>query len=203
MIFENLYYLFTKLSSNSFIVNSIDLKGDVYDQGKTHAMLLLEGQFESFKFPIKFKHVSGKRHCDLVGTGWGVLFLISDRMKLILEENNLTGWKSFPVDIFDETGDKIQNLYHGFSIVGRSGSIDYKKSEVIERRLVSTGPLCKYYKGVYPDMDSWDGSDFFLPQNHWGIVITERVKKILTNHKLANIEFSNLADLEVGVETIL
>ncbi|MDX5478716.1 MAG: hypothetical protein LPJ98_09695, partial [Cyclobacteriaceae bacterium] len=69
-----LYYLGSKFSSNSFTVNSISLTAEIDDKGKTDAMKLLEGQYESFTFPIVFKHVSGKNHCDLIGTGWGILY---------------------------------------------------------------------------------------------------------------------------------
>lgn len=203
MEIKNYYYLGSKFSSNSFTVNSISLTAEIDDRGKTDAMNLLEGQLESFKFPIVFKHVSGKNHCDLIGTGWGILYLISDRIKKLLEENNLTGWKSFPVEIIGNKGEKIHEVYHGFSIVGRSGSINYKKSEIIEKRLVPNGPQSKYYKGLHPGMENWDGSDFFLPEKHWGIIVTQKAKDILTKHQMKNLVFHNLADMEIGVNALI
>jgi len=32
----------------------------------------------------------------------GIIF-ISDRLKILLEENQLTGWKTFPIKIYDKT----------------------------------------------------------------------------------------------------
>ena len=50
------------------------------------------------------------------------LFLISDRFKNILIESNLTGWKSYPVLLYDKKGNQIEG-YNGFSIIGRAGNM--------------------------------------------------------------------------------
>ncbi|MCH7399987.1 hypothetical protein MM236_18475 [Belliella sp. DSM 107340] len=200
---SNIYTLGTKLLSKTFSVNSICLGSGADEKGNNDAMNLLEGHLETFNFPIAFKHVSGKNYCDLMGSGWGILYLISDRMKHLLEKERLTGWKCFPIEIVDKNGKKIQEVYHGFSIVGRSGSIIYKKSDVIEKQLVPNGPLSKYYKGIHPEMETWDGSDFFLPKNHWGTMVTQKAKDIMVKNKLTNIMLQNLAEIEVGVNTVL
>ena len=96
----------------------------------------------------------------------------------------------------DKKGQEIQG-YHGLSIVGRCGKIDYSKSEIIEKRLVPNAPLGKYYKGSYVSLDEWDGSDFFLPEKYFGIIITSRAAEVLKRNKLTNIRLENLAEIEM------
>lgn len=203
MNIDKFHNLSSKLSSTTFSVNSINLSARIDEKGKTDAMNLLEGNYGKLNFPIVFKHVSGKKHCDLIGSGWGILYLISDRMKELLEKYNLTGWKCFPVEILDKKGEKIQEVYHGLSIVGRSGPIDYGKSFLIEKRTIPNGPLSKYYKGLYFEMETWDGSDFFLVKNNWGTMVTKKAKDLLVEHKLTNLMFYNLAEMEVNTSTII
>eukprot|EP01132_Coremiostelium_polycephalum_P000319 gene319-410_t len=141
---------------------------------KEQTICLINGDYTGISFPIIFKQVYGKKLQDMLDTGWPGLFLISDRMKSVLEENQLTGWKTFSVQVFDKKGEGIPG-YHGFSITGRCGEIDYSKSPIIEKRRVPDGPLVKFYK-----------------------VITQRAAEILKKNKLTNIDLENLSDLEMS-----
>lgn len=152
--------------------------------------------YEGISFPVIFKQEYGKKLQDILDTGWVSLFLISDKLKAVLEENALTGWKTFAVKVLDKKGQEIQG-YHGLSIVGRCGKINYSKSEIIEKRLVPNAPLGKYYKGSYVSLDEWDGSDFFLPEKYFGIIITSRAAEVLKKNKLTNIRLENLAEIEM------
>ena len=122
---------------------------------------LLKGELcEKIDFPVIFKQDSGKKIHDILDTGSVCLLLISEKMKDVLEQNNLTGWKTFPVQVFDKKGNEIKR-YYGFSVIGKCGPIDYTKCEIVEKRLVPTGPISKFFKGRYIGLETWDGSDFF------------------------------------------
>jgi len=125
---------------------------------------LVQGDYSGISFPVVFKQEYGKKLQDMLDTGTESLFLISDRMKSVLEANNLTGWKTFAVKVLTKKGEDIPG-YHGLSITGRCGKIDYSKSEIFEKRLVPEAPLAKFHKGLYVGLDEWDGSDFFCRKN--------------------------------------
>lgn len=184
------FFLFeTKLSKISFSVR-------IYETRETKIYnKLLDGNYIDLNFPVLFKHEYGKRLEDVLDTSTAVLYLISDKMRNVLEHNNLTGWKTFPVTILDKDGREVVG-YHGFSIIGRCGPVDYKKCEIIEKRFVPTGPLGKYYKGLYIGLDEWDGTDFFLPDKFRGIIITSKTASILKINKLTNINLKNLYTIE-------
>lgn len=182
------------LTTLTFVPKSINLRN--YEERK-----LIRGDYREINFPIVYEHERGKKIRDILNTGFSSLYLISDRFKEILETNHITGWKSYPVKLLDKMGNEVKG-YHGFSITGRCGPIDYSRSEIIEKRYVPEGPLCKLYKGTYIGLDEWDGSDFFLPIDSIKIVITERALKILKNNKITNIDIVNLADEETDDDLV-
>ena len=195
MSIEKFYTFSSKLSSSTVQAHAISLsdKEDnarLFDQHR-----LIQGVYEGISFPVIFKQEYGKKLEDVLDTGWPSLFLISDKMKAVLEENALTGWKTFGVKVLDKKGQEIQG-YHGLSVTGRCGKIDYSKSEIIEKRLVPNAPLGKYYKGLHVGLDKWDGSDFFLPEKYFGIIITSRAAEVLKKSKFTNIKLENLEEIE-------
>ena len=52
-----------------------------------------------------------------------------------MEENNPTGWKIYPIKLYDKKDNEVLG-YHGLSVTGKCASIDYSKSEIIEKRYV-------------------------------------------------------------------
>ena len=194
----NLYTFSSKLSSKTIQVHASNLNNKEDIDGLFDHHKLIIGSFENISFPVLFKQEYGEKLQDILDTGWPGLFLISDKMKTILEDNNLNGWKTFTVKVFDKSGYNI-NGYHGLSITGRCGKINCNKSKVIELKLVSDGPIVKFYKGMHVDLDKWDGSDFFLPEKNFKILITSKVVEILKNHQLTNVRFENLLDIETPI----
>jgi len=126
------------------------------------------------------------------------MFLISDRMKDAFEENNLTGWKCFPIRLLNKKGEVIEG-YRGLTITGRCGPIDNWKSEVVYKRLIPNGPIGKYYLGLHVGLDEWDESDFFLPKGSYGTIVTSTAAEVIRSSKLTNIQLTNLAEIETPV----
>eukprot|EP01132_Coremiostelium_polycephalum_P001373 gene1373-1734_t len=172
----------------------IDLSEGLYDEDR-----LIQGDYTGISFPVIFKQDSGKKLQDMLNTSWPNLYLISDRMKVTLEENQLTGWKTFKVEVFDKKGEIIKG-YHGFSVIGKCGPVDFNRSFIIEKRLILHGPLVKFYKGLYPELATWDGNDFFIPKNYFSITVTQRTAEVLQKNKLTNISLGNLAECEIKVD---
>ena len=179
---------------SKLVSSTVQVHENILNKDKTNNIIY--GQYDSISFPVIFKQEYGKKWEDILDTGWVSLFLISDKMKSVLEENALTGWKTFAVKVLDKKDLEIQG-YHGLSITGRCGKIDYGKSRIIEKRLVPNGPLGKYYKGLHVGLDKWDGCDFFLPEKYFGIIITSRASEVLKKNKLTNIRLENLTEIEI------
>ncbi len=195
MKIKDFYTLSSKLSSTTFQAHLISKpKSESNSQWR-----LIAGEYNC-DHPIIFKHVYGKKLEDILDTGWPSLYLISDKMKNILEQENLTGWKTFIIQVLDKSGQEIKG-YHGLSITGKCGSIDFSQCELIEKQLIYEGPISKYYKGLYIGLDKWDGSDLFLPEGTFQIITTQKAMDAFKKNKLTNIKFENLVDVETLVLT--
>lgn len=164
--------------------------------GNPQVFNLAKGVYKGLTFPIEYKHESGTKFRDMIDTGYPYLHLVSDVVIKVLEDNRITGWKTFPITIEDKKGNII-NGYNGFSVVGKCGPIDYTKSEIITKRLVPNGPLVDFYKGMHVGLDKWDGSDFFMPGDT-AFIITEKVRDLFVSNKFSNMRFENLADKELS-----
>lgn len=186
----------SKLLSSTLHARPIGLRPD--KNGVNGHVNLIKGKYQEIEFPIVFKQDRGNILTDMLDTGHAGLYLISDRMKLVLEENHITGWKVFSIKLYDKKNNEIPG-YYGFSTTGCCGPISYGKSEIIERRLVPEGPLCKCYKGLYLGLDQWDGSDVFIPDKTHGIFITQRAAEVLKKNKITNVRLENLAEIETDV----
>jgi hypothetical protein len=201
MNIKNFYSIESKLLSSTVQVHSVGLETVSTKDDLASEWHLILGNYSGFSFPVVFKQKYGKKLEDILDTGWPSLYLISDKMRTVLQENSLTGWKIFTIKVLDTKGQEIKG-YHGLSIVGRCGPIDYNKSEVIEKRLVPNGPLSKYYKGLHVGLDNWDSSDFFLPEKNFGIIITQRAAELIKKYKLTNIRLENLEEIETDDYTV-
>jgi hypothetical protein len=195
MDFKYFYSFGSKLLSSTFQAGAEGLinRDDSFGSDR-----LLMGNFTNIKFPVIFRQTFGKKLCDILDTGDVSLFLISDKMLNILKENNFSGWKTYPIRLYDRKNNEIYG-YNGFSVIGKcEATTKYKRDSLFEKRLVPNGPLSTYYKGLYIDFTKWDGSDFFIPKGSLRIVITQNVRDIILKNKLTNINIRNIKDIEVS-----
>ena len=160
--------------------------------GLREGQMLLTGDYRGAEFPLEFRHYSGKRYDDVLGIGYPSLYLVSDRFREVLEKNNFTGWKCFPVRLFTKKGEEVTG-YQGFSVTGRAGSVDWGKSEIVYTD-TPNGIQEANYKGVHVDLEQWDGCDIFIPDKWFGIVMTRKVREALLAAKITNIRFENMAE---------
>jgi hypothetical protein len=187
------FYSFrSKLSTNTFQAHPIDLD----DDSKIDYFKLIIGNYKEFSFPIVFKHEYGKNMHDILDTGWPSLYLISKNLKNILEENSFNGWNTFDIKLYDKLDNEI-NDYFGFSVIGRCGKIHHNKNNFFFKKIIPNGNLVKYYKGLEFDIKEWDGNDFFIPINHFGIIVKEEVFFRLKKSKISNLILENIDDIEI------
>ena len=197
MELNNFFEFGSKYVQSTFQAGPVGLQKDKSGTYTHHN--LIKGNYEEIDFPVVFKHDSGKNLTDILDTGHVSLFLISDRMKTILEENHLTGWKVFPIKLYDKKGTEIHG-YHGFSIIGKCGTHDYQKSTIVEKQFIPNGPFYKYYKGLF--VKDWDGLDFFIPERTYQLLVSSKAADVLKRNKITNLNLKPLSDYEIEVELV-
>ncbi len=155
------------------------------------------GDYESnpeIKFPIVWRedrYESGKKMRDILDNRSVSFFLISDRLKKVLEDNNITGWKCYPIIIYDKKGNLVEG-YNGFSVTGRSGEMLYDTPSG-ETDNFSTWQRSKGV-GRHFNINTWDGTDIFNPINTNMIIVTEKVINLLKEHHITACTYVKLPD---------
>ena len=194
---KDFFYLYCRYLRGSVQVESVGLEKD--EKGLDNHYNLIKARYEGIAFPVVFRLEWGKKFTDILNTGWSGLYLISEHLKKLLEENHFTGWTTYPIVLRDKNGMEIKG-YHGFSTTGVCGLKSYANVPIIEKKFVPDGPIIKCYKGINLEFNKWDGSDFFTPQNSYDTIITEKVAKTLKKNKISNLSLINIAEFEMPVD---
>ena len=106
---------------------------------------------------LEFRVTGGRKLTDVVGNSF-MLLIVSGRLTALFRERGLTGWRTFPVRLFDRNDVRIKEDYCGLGITGRAGRLDTKRS-VTEWFVRSDGTKSILsMKGLYFDVRKWDGS---------------------------------------------
>ncbi len=116
--------------------------------------------------------------------------LFSQKCFDVLESIGSTGYRRVPVVLKTMRGESIDG-FSVISITGKSGKIDWSKSEPTMRPpRFKGGRETLAFKGCFFDESEWDGSDIFVPDDTLFIVVTERVALALKKAKLKNVELT-------------
>ena len=143
----------------------------------------------------------GKKFWDVVTAGKGLLYAVSEKVVKLLQDNNITGCKFYPITINDHEDLK----YFLLTITGKCGPLDDSKAVFIE---TLSGPETKIQnsnitipkqhfsvmKGKSVRLETWDGCDFFLVENTLESLVTERVKDLFKKHRINNVYLEDLKD---------
>lgn len=165
--------------------------GEFYDK-------LIHGTYDGIEFPVVFDErrdeYGKKRMRDILDTRYPPVYLISDRLKSLLEDNNVTGWKPYPITLFDKKGNEVPG-YNGLSFTGRAGRERVLgESEYTQHY----DPTCDpEYRIIFSD-GSWDGSDIFMVEGTRAVIVTARVMELLKSNKVTACDFRPLADVIQG-----
>lgn len=140
---------------------------------------------------IVYSPFLGKRFFDF-NMVTAELNLISEKVYTLLMDNNISGWKGIPAVIHGHEDLK----YYLLTVTGRCGSIDKKKTIIVNSTTLIHGQIAKAYQGLYFTEDNWDKTDIFVSEfiNH--IFVTEKVKTILEKNKVTNVEIINTKEYQ-------
>jgi hypothetical protein len=146
-----------------------------------------------------FRAMKGTRSADLMGTTRVAIRIASQRLVDILDDAGFTGWRTEPVLLQDNHGQEVPGRFHALVITGRAGPIDPSRSEIVlEPPPVPRGEPTYAEVGLYFDPASWDGSDLFLPESTSAICAVERVKGVIEQSPLSNVQFTRLDQFQGG-----
>ncbi|GMO62124.1 MAG: hypothetical protein Ta2A_08560 [Treponemataceae bacterium] len=144
--------------------------------------------------PIVWKRNTGSKPKDCISTSWAVLNLFSDSVFNLFEKCCFTGWDTYQCVVYGKN-DELISGYKGLSVTGACG----KLAGNLRRKEIRYNPAGKRYvifTGLYFDLKTWDGCDFFTPKKSGYIFVTERVKEAVEKAKFTNIEFRNITTIE-------
>lgn len=135
-----------------------------------------------------------KKPGDIVRTGYVSPILISDRVRKLFLDHNFTGWSTYEVALHGKKGEPIPG-FSGLVINGRCGPINDDHSQRVSKQFPKK--ITHLLKGMYFDPNSWDGSDFFMPEGDNGLrFVTQQVKETFEKEKIKNIVFTSLDEVE-------
>ena len=150
--------------------------------------LLNYGDLSRYEFPIVFRQSKtfGSKIHEINPTNGVSYPIVSDRVISILENNGITGWKTYPIILYDKHGNRLDG-YNGFYVdVMKGMGLDF---EPPQDRCDKTTEDWKWIvtKRGWLDITNWDGRDF--TRAGWGIIVTERVVKLFKKEKVTGIRF--------------
>lgn len=143
-----------------------------------------------------FRHVSGSATYDLIGTGHAGLYLLSEKVFSVLEQNAFTGWANYTVEVYNRYGREVTG-YSGLVVTGRCGVLLNEKSDRVWREpRVPDGKRYQAWMGLYFDPQAWDGSDVFSPDKTMHVIVNQAVKTALEEAGVTNIGIERLTEIE-------
>jgi len=140
-------------------------------------------------------YMGGNETADFLWSGLIPIVCISRRVFDLLNQNKVTGWKTYPVKVFNWK-QEVLSSYFGFAIKSWAGAEDINRSQIITKLPPTPeGKPYRVYKGIYFDEKLWDGSDIFRI-NGAIIAVTNKVQQIFKRDKVTNIRFEPLSEVE-------
>ncbi|BCX04242.1 MAG: hypothetical protein KatS3mg053_2180 [Candidatus Roseilinea sp.] len=147
--------------------------------------------------PLRLGAYMGSQAADFLWAGLAHIICVSSRVIDLLIVNQVTGWSTYPVEVFDRKGQLLAE-YLGFAVTGAECHRDRGRSQVVTK-LNAAGRPIRVYKGLYFDESQWDGSDFFLVQPLNSIAVTEKVYRLFKRAKVTNVRLTPLIQVELDV----
>lgn len=180
---DRIYSLSDPLASRPF-------RGSLQLDSGAEAYALTRGELVPAT-PVTVTHASGGQPSDVIWTTYAIPLLVNSRVVDILSDGGFTGWSTYEVSVFSRAADEIKG-YRGLAITGRCGPLDYSKSDVFLRQFPAGA--FPAYRGLYFDVDTWDGSDLLMPEGSGHIFVVEAVKRALQRASVRNIRFTKLSE---------
>lgn len=136
-------------------------------------------------FPVEFHVFDGRQLREVINMRCASpSVLISDRIVSLFIENHLSGWRTYPIILYDKKGLIIEG-YQGFTITGRAGIIKEIKNNS------KPGDDNKYYQC---DVSTWDGSDFAWIKESTCTLCSRKVKDVIDKAKIRGFKITPLEE---------
>lgn len=167
---ENNYYRF---NSKGYL-NTITVRPDLFAEALEekdysskggryiHHMLVFDDYPAWLHFPVSFTVFDGNKLRDVIEMRFPPVFLISERIRNLLKDNGITGWKYYDAIVKDRSGNIIPG-YYGFSVTEET-----------------------------PPSKNTAIPDFFKPSPLCAIVCTQKVYDLMKVNKIKDFEFDHI-----------
>lgn len=120
--------------------------------------------------------------------------IMADGLVTILRERKLTGWGTYPVEVYGRKGERIPG-YVGLVCLGRCGPRDMRRS--VDKLVQYPARLARKRVGLFFDPESWDGSDFSMLEGSGFIIVTVAAKSVIEESGVGRqtVEFTALDEM--------
>jgi hypothetical protein len=162
--------------------------------GVAQAFALTRGELRPVE-PVRAKWMMGRsKPAEIIWTGMAAPLLVSNRVISILRDEGFTGWSFYRVALTGRSGEPVEG-YSGLVVEGRCGAVDDHQSTKIDR--IMPGGAFHWWRGLYFDPATWDGSDLFMATGGAGwIFVVADVKRSLEKAKVRNVVLTPLDAVE-------
>ncbi|MBE7528774.1 MAG: hypothetical protein HS099_03450 [Ardenticatenaceae bacterium] len=192
--FDKMYELRDPLGNRALRLRSYE---DWLDSETAGA--LFRGQLPEPPQLLRLYGYMGGQPMDFLWSAMIPIACISERVVELLSAHQLTGWSTYPAEVYDRKGNLLPD-YHGFSITGRVGKRDRSRSQVVDVPLYKGSEKThQVYKGFFFDESSWDGSDFCTVAGTYYMVVTQAVYNVFKRNKVNNVRLIRLTEVEIPV----
>lgn len=159
------------------------------------AIGLATGTLKEASNELQMCGTSGQRPMSWLWSTFPPLRFVSEQTALLLTNNEVVGWSTYPVKITDREG-RVLPGYRGFAVTGRAGEVrhDLSTNTTLHH---PWGTSTRVHRGLYFDPQAWDESEFFLVGGH--TVITERVRELFTKNRVSNVKLAPITEVEMPV----
>jgi len=184
--------------SHTWVLRSGGSRGALHvttrrDLSYSQSMALLRGESTPTS-PVVLGYHSGSKARDFVSCSLVAIRVISSRVATLFADAGFTGWCTFPITLSHKDGMPIEG-YAGLSVTGSCGPIDNSKSRLEWFDApCEGGQRHRRRLGLFPEPDSWDGSDLFVAEGTATIFVVDAVKRALEKAKITNIKFERAVD---------
>lgn len=135
-----------------------------------------------------YHQVGGKDVRDVILGTLGGHYLIHERILAAWREAQVTGFRTVPVT-FRTYSDEVLRCYQFLVVTGRCGEMPMRGIRP------ANPPSLSVEKGMRLDLDTWDGSDIFIPEEHPNaVLVTKKVMKLCKAQKPRGFVFVDILD---------
>lgn len=180
--FDNLYVL--QPAAGSAVVRlSSDLTPDIL-------RTLIRGKKSTTSEPVRCRQAKGRLWTPIV---WAPIapFAAPETFSA-LGLARVTGWSSYAAEIVPRDG-LVRADYSGLAATGRCGSLDDAPITTVST-IGRAGQPVMYNKGIRFDPETWDGSDFFVPDGTAMIITTGAGRDAVQDYARRSTDFVSMSE---------